>query len=68
MQNALLTLGRSAGLCGALLCLGSAAARLSGHYRIGAFEALTVLQAGVAGMVLGSFCLLLVLSEGTEKP
>ena len=67
MQNAPCTHGRLEGFCGVLLCLTSAVARLSGHYRIGNFDALTVLQGGIAGMVLGSFCLLVVLSKSAIK-
>jgi len=67
MDNALLMIGRLAGILGALLCLASGIARLAGIRWIGTFEALTGLQAGIAGMVLGCFCLLLALSKGKAR-
>jgi hypothetical protein len=67
MNKLLLSLGRIAGLIGFFLCLASGLARLSGIYGMVGFEMLTFLQAGVAGMVLGSFCLLLVLTDGAGK-
>jgi hypothetical protein len=62
MNNALLTLGRLAGIAGLLLCLGSGFARVAGYYWIGKFETLTVLQVGTTGMVLGCFLLLFALT------
>jgi hypothetical protein len=67
MNKFLLPLGRVAGLVGFLLCLVSGLARLSGIYGMVGFEMLTFMQAGVAGMVFGSFCLLLVLTDGAGK-
>jgi len=59
MDKLIALVGRLAGIVGALLCLGSGAARLGGLHWFGGFEAQTIMQAGIAGMVLGCFCLLL---------
>ena len=67
MNNLLLWLGRSAGVVGLILCLLSGATRLAGRHWFGDFEALTVLQAGIAGMVLGCFCLLLLLTQQATR-
>lgn len=58
MNKLLLTAGRLAGFAGMLLCLVAIGARLSDHYFLGGFQLATLLQAGVAGMVAGCFCLL----------
>jgi hypothetical protein len=58
MNKLLLTAGRVAGFGGMLLCLVAVATRLSGNYFLGGFQLATLLQAGVAGMVAGCFCLL----------
>jgi hypothetical protein len=63
MENLLIWTGRMAGLAGVVLCLIAGAARLSGTYWLGGFQATTLLQVGVAGMVLGCLCLLMVLLE-----
>jgi len=63
METLLIWTGRLAGLAGVLLCVIAVAGRLSGAYRLFQFEALTVLQVGVAGMVLGCLCLLMALIE-----
>ncbi len=67
MNNLLLWLGRSAGAAGLILCLLSGGARLAGQHWFGSFEALTLLQAGIGGMVLGCLCLLLVLTNNATK-
>jgi len=63
MDKFLLPVGRLAGLLGLLLCLVSGLLRLSGQHWIGGFETLTLLQGGIAGMVLGCFFLLLALTK-----
>ena len=63
MENLLIWTGRMVGLAGVVLCLIAGAARLSGTYWLGGFQATTLLQVGVAGMVLGCLCLLMVLLE-----
>ena len=62
-MDILLKLGRIAGVGGVLLCIASVAVRLSGAYRIGGFEVGTLLQGGIAAMVLGCLCFLAVLSQ-----
>lgn len=71
MEILLIRTGRLAGLVGVVLCVIAGAVRLSGTYWLGPFQATTFLQVGVAGMVLGCFCLLLGLLErlgGDRKP
>ncbi len=55
-------LGRAAGVIGLLLCLLAGALRLTGHYSVGNFQAITLLQLGIAGLVAGCFLLLWALS------
>lgn len=66
METLLISTGRLAGLVGVVLCViaGIAGAvRLSGAYWLGGFQVITLLQAGIASMVLGCLCLLMVLLE-----
>lgn len=58
MNKLLLTAGRVAGFGGILICLIAIGVRLSGQYFLANFQVTTLLQAGVAGMVAGCFCLL----------
>lgn len=58
-----LRLGQLSGILGALLCLVSVVFRLKGVYWLGDFQLGTLLQAGIAAMVFGCFCLLFVLSQ-----
>jgi len=62
MNNFLVLLGRSAGLVGLILCLVSGFSRLAGMHWFGGFETVTVLLAGIGGMVFGCFCLLFALT------
>jgi len=62
-MNALHKLGWIAGVVGVLLCVVGVAFRLTGAYWIGSFQAGTLLQAGIAAMVFGCFCLLAVLTR-----
>lgn len=63
MKKSLVVIGQLAGLVGIALCVGSGVARLSGMHWLGRFETLTILQAGIAGLALGCFCLLLALTK-----
>ena len=63
METLLIWTGRMAGLAGVVLCVIAGATRLAGAYWLGQFQATTLLQVGVAGMVLGCFCLLMALLE-----
>jgi hypothetical protein len=58
VNKLLLIAGRVAGFGGMVLCLVAIGTRLAGHYFLGGFQLATLLQAGVAGMVAGCFCLL----------
>jgi len=55
-------LGRAAGVIGLLLCLLAGALRLTGHYSVGSFQTITLLQLGIAGLAAGCFLLLWGLS------
>ena len=63
MKNSMVMIGRIAGMFGIALCACSGIARLAGIHWIGDFETLTILQTGIAGMILGCFCLLLALTK-----
>lgn len=60
-----LKLGWAAGIAGVLLCITSVAVRLGGSYFLAGFQVGTLLQAGIAAMVFGCFCLLAVLTQKT---
>lgn len=68
MLNILRPIGRLSGATGFVICLLAGLARLTGHHWVAGFETLTILQAGVAGMVFGCLCLLLFLTESTKHP
>lgn len=63
METLLIAIGRLAGLAGAVVCAVAVVARLTGAYWLGGFQLTTLLQAGVAAMVLGCLCLLMALLE-----
>lgn len=70
MEVLLVALGRLAGIAGALVCAIAGGARLTGAYWLGGFQVTTLLQVGVALMVLGCLCFLAVLLErvGEREP
>jgi len=63
MQILLLAIGRLAALSGVLVCALAGGARLAGAYWLGGFQVTTLLQVGIAAMVLGCLCFLIVLLE-----
>lgn len=63
----LLTIGRLAGVAGLLLCIVAFGVRLTGVYFLGGFQLGTLLLAGIAAMIAGCFCLLLVLTAGSKS-
>lgn len=65
MINLLRLTGRLTGGAGLLIAVLAVLARLAGRHWLAGFETLTLLQAGIAGMVAGCFCLLLVLTDST---
>jgi hypothetical protein len=62
MDGLLLLLGRAAGFAGVLLCVVAAVARLIGTYWLAGFQLGTLMQAGIAGVVIG--CFLLLVAQG----
>ena len=62
-MEALLKLGWLAGIVGVLFCIVGIGVRLSGAFWIGGFQVGTLLQAGVAGLVFGCFCMLAYLTR-----
>ena len=67
MNELLLWLGRGVSLLGVLVCAVAAAVRLSGQYFVGGFQAITLLQVGMAAMIAGGLCFLAVLTERSNK-
>jgi hypothetical protein len=59
-------LGRSGGFAGILVFAVAVSARLTGRYLLGTFQVGTLLQVAIAGMILGCFCFLLVLTARTK--
>ena len=66
MSNLLRWTGRSAGIIGVLLCAVSVVARVAGVWAVGGFQVGTVLQAGMAAMILGCLAYLVVLVDGVR--
>lgn len=64
-MEALLKLGWLSGIVGVLLCVASVGIRLGGEFWFAGFQVGTLLQAGIAGIVFGCFCMLGYL---TRKP
>ena len=67
MSNILHQIGTLAGISGLLTCLFAGGARLTGIHWLMGFEIVTLLQIGIGGMVLGCFCLLLVLTGQNRR-
>ena len=59
MDNALMTIGRIAGVVGILVCAVAIIGRLLGNYHMLGFEAVTLLHGGTSVVVIGCFLLLL---------
>lgn len=66
MNSLLLLVGRLAGGAGMLLCIAAFGVRLTGVYFLGGFQLGTLLLAGIAAMIAGCFCLLIVLTAGSK--
>lgn len=60
MDSLLLWLGRATGLGGIVLCVVAVVLRLLGRFYLGTFQLGTLLQAGIAAVVVACFFLLLV--------
>jgi hypothetical protein len=67
MEDMIVWVGRLAGIGGAVLCAVAAGFRVSGRFWVGAVQAGTLLQVGIAAMILGCFCLLAVLTERARE-
>jgi len=65
-MNIVLRLGQLSGIAGAMLCLLSVLLRLNGTFWLGSFQVGTLLQAGIAVMVFGCFCLLVALASRNQ--
>ena len=52
-----------AGLAGVLLCVSSVVFRLGGAFWVGGFQTGTLMLAGIATMVFGCLCFLVVLTH-----
>ena len=66
MEKVLLGIGRVAGVAGAALSVLAGAARASGEFYLGGVQLATLLQAGMAAMILGCLCLLAVLTSASK--
>lgn len=53
MKNSFGLAGTAAGALGVLICAASGVARVTGHYHLGGFEAMTLFNGGVGLMVAG---------------
>lgn len=63
MDWLLLWIGRVAGLIGLVVAAVALIARLTGAYWVAGFQAGTIFLAGIAGLTLGCFCMLTVLTR-----
>jgi len=67
MENLLLWIGRFTGFVGVLVCAIAVAARATGTFTLGGFQVGTMLQAGMAAMILACFCYSAAIVERTPK-
>ncbi|MGE5668550.1 MAG: hypothetical protein ACM338_10190 [Betaproteobacteria bacterium] len=63
MNGALVLFGRAVGAIGVAICVLASAARITGHYTLGSYQAGTLLLAGTASMVAGCLALLWAMSS-----
>jgi hypothetical protein len=63
MDTLLLWVGRLAGLGGVLVCVWAIYNRIGGSFNAGGFQVGTLLQAGMAAILVGCLCLLVVLTN-----
>jgi len=64
----LLWIGRLAGLSGVLLTVVAFGSRAAGNFFLGGFQVGTILQAGIAAMLLGCLSYMANLAERPRKP
>ena len=67
METLLLWVGRLAGLSGVLLTVVAFGSRAASNFFPGGFQVGTVLQAGIAAMLLGCLSYVANLAERTQK-
>lgn len=67
MENLLLWVGRLAGLVGVLVCAVAFVGRVSGTWILGGFQVGTLLQGGMAAMLLGCLAYIANLAERPRK-
>jgi len=66
-MDVLLWLGRLVGLAGVLACAVAVYSRMTGSFFLGGFQVGTLLQAGMAAILAGCFCLLVVLTNRPRR-
>ena len=66
MNQLLRWTGRIAGLVGLLMCIAAVLVRASGSYVMVNFQVGTILQAGMAAMILGCLAYLAALVDGAR--
>ena len=66
MNQLLRWAGRIAGLVGLLMCMAAVLVRASGSYVMANFQVGTILQAGMAAMILGCLAYLAALVDGAR--
>lgn len=67
MGNLLMWLGRLAGCLGVLLCAVAVGARLTGTWAVGGIQVGTLLQVGMAAMILGCLAYCANLAERAPR-
>lgn len=67
MESTFIWIGRLAGLAGVLMCVAALALRVGGAYFVGGIQIGTLLQGGIAAMVLGCLCYLVALTERSKS-
>jgi hypothetical protein len=67
MQALLMWIGRLAGIVGVVVVGVAAIGRLDGVYRLGGFEVGTILQAGMAAILIGCLGYVAAVAERTHR-
>jgi hypothetical protein len=67
MEALLLWIGRVAGISGAVVCGLAGGIRLTGQHWFGGFQLATLLEAGMALMVLACLCFLTLLTDRSMR-
>jgi len=67
MESLLRWIGRLAGVCGILVSAWAGFARLTGSFFAGGYPVGALLLAGMTGLLVACFCLLLVLTQRTRR-